>query len=447
MSPTPEQRARQDIDAALEAAGFTSDSIVGRTGLEAAWDAALRGTPSLRVEIVSPDGEVLRQLASAEPVAGQSLWLTIDADFQAQVSRIVAAAFTTAKDTWATTSTGASVVVMDARTGAILALVSYPTFDNNAYTAYPLMGRRAAAELIAAVRADPRTPEINRPTQGAFPLGSVMKTVSAAAVADSGVYAIDQRYTCSGIWNRDITRYDWLAGGHGTLTLAGSLAQSCNPYYYEVGYQMYMAAPGLLPEYAQRFGFGVPTGITDLVDGAGFIPTPEWHRTRFGSEMLFSEEVNLAIGQGFMQVTPLQVARLFAAIANGGSLPRPYLVESTGLIGAARTMVATTELTPLNLRPEIYAMLHEGLCAVTAESFGTAEFVFRNSPLQAIGVCGKTGTAQTGTPQPHAWFAAYAPRSNPEIAVVAMVESAGEGSEVAAPIVRQVLEAYYGMMP
>lgn len=434
---------------ALAEAGFTQASIVGRTGLEATWDATLRGIPSLRVEIVSPSGEVLRELAAAPPQAGQSLWLTLDADFQAQVAQIVADAFTTAKDTWARTSTGASVVVMDVHTGAIYAMVSYPSFDNNAYTAYPLMGRAAAADLIAEVQADARTPEVSRSTQGVYTLGSVMKTISAAAAADSNVYTLDQRYTCSGIWNRDITRYDWLAGGHGTVTLAGSLTQSCNPYYYEVGYNLYMADPDLLPDYANRFGFGVRTGITDLADEAGFIPDPDWYRVSFGSEMPFSEQVNMSIGQGYVQVTPLQVVRWFAAIANGGDLPRPYLVERTGLIGAEGVTVAEPLLTPTGLRPEVIDVLHEGMCAVTTESYGTAEFVFRNSPLQAIGVCGKTGTAQTGGDgtQSHAWFAAYAPRVNPEIAVVALVETSGEGSEVAAPIVRQVLEAYYGMTP
>jgi penicillin-binding protein 2 len=432
---------------ALRAAGFSSDSIIGRAGIEATWDETLRGVPSLRVQLVGPAGQVLRELASVPGRAGQSLWLTLDAAFQARVQRIVADAFTVAKDTWARTSGGASVVVMDVHTGAIYALVSYPTFDNNAYTAYPLMGRQEAARMIAEFQADPLRPEVNRPVQGVFTLGSVMKTIAAAAAADSGVYALDQRYTCTGVWNRDITRYDWLPGGHGTLTLPGSLTQSCNPYYYEVGYNLYMADPWILPNYARRLGFGVPTGMTDLVDAAGFMPDPEWFRTTFGTEMPFSEEVNMAIGQGYVQVTPLQVTRWFAAIANGGDLPRPYLVERTGLIGGELTTVAQVHLTPTGLRPEVIDMLHDGLCAVTTESYGTAEFVFRNSPLQALGVCGKTGTAQTGGPETpsHAWFAAYAPRVNPEIAVVALVETAGQGSEIAAPIVRQVMEAYFNL--
>ncbi|MDL1900117.1 hypothetical protein FBR02_05040 [Anaerolineae bacterium CFX9] len=432
----------------LRSAGFGADSIIGRSGVERTWDATLRGTPSTRLVIVNPSGVVLRELASSPAVPGQSLWLTIDSDFQRAVQQIVADAFTQAKDGWGAVSPGASVVVMDVNTGAILAMVSYPTFDNNVFTAFPPMGRADALLQIQEYARDPRNPEVNRPTQGIYTLGSVMKTISAAAAADSGVYALDQRYMCTGIWNRDITRYDWNSG-HGMLTLAGSLTQSCNPYYYEVGYNLYMADPDLLPDYAERLGFGVPTGLLDLPELPGFIPTPQWFRASFGYEMPFSEEVNMAIGQGYVQVTPLQVARWFGAIANGGTLYRPYLVQQSGLIGDEITPAYQPLATETGLRPEVIDTIQSGLCAVTTASFGTAEFVFRNSPLQSIGVCGKTGTAQTGPTGtlPHAWFAAYAPRVNPEIAVAVMVETAGEGSAVAAPIARQVMEAYYGMLP
>lgn len=430
---------------ALEAAGFNQASIIGRSGIESSWDTTLRGQPGGRLVIVTPEGQIVRELAQVAVQPAQSLWLTVDADLQASVARILVEAYRQGRGGWAEASRGASVIVMDARTGAIRALASYPSFDNNAYNVFPTMGRDAAQRLIRQYQSDPQNPEVNRAVQGIYPLGSVMKTVSAAAAADSGVYALDERYTCVGIWNRDITRYDW-NDGHGTLNLAGSLTQSCNPYYYEVGYQLDQTSSGLLPEYARRLGFGAPTGMTDLLEEAGFVPDPDWMRTVRGEAWNFSESVNMAIGQGFLQVTPLQVTRWFAAIANDGDLPRPYLVESVGLLGEAVTPASIPELTPTDLRPEVLAVIREGLCNVTRPG-GTADFVFRNSPLQTMGVCGKTGTAQSGGPDTpsHAWFAAYAPRDNPEIVVVAMVETAGQGSEIAAPIARQVLEAYYGM--
>jgi penicillin-binding protein 2 len=289
---------------------------------------------------------------------------------------------------------------------------------------------------------------LNRAAQGVYPLGSVMKTVSAAAVADSGVYALDERYTCVGLWRRDIVRTDWLAGGHGRITLPQAVTRSCNPYFYEVGYQMHQFQPGLLPQYMRQLGFGVPTGILDLSESPGFIPDPEWKRRAYGYDWNFSDEVNLSIGQGEVQVTPLQVTRWFAAIANGGSLLRPQMVKQVGILGEAPSHTLEAEvLAPTGIRPEVLAMLREGLCNVTRTPAGTAEYQFRNYPdLQNVGVCGKTGTAQDGSsPEAvsHAWFAAYAPMDNPEIAVVVLVENSGEGSGVAAPIVRDILLYYF----
>ncbi len=431
----------------VEAAGFTQESILGRAGVELTWDETLRGTPGETLSLVNSNGAVVSQLARVAAKPGQSLWLTIDVDYQRRVQQIVADAYTQAKDSWAQTSKGASIVVMNPNTGEILALVSYPSYDDNAYLPFPSMGRQQAQQLIQQYTNDPRHPEVNRPTQGLYALGSTMKTVTATAAADSGVYALNQAYVCTGIWDRDITRYDWYRPGHGRVTLASALTQSCNPFFYEAGYQLNQADPAILPGYMKRAGFGVPTGLTDLIESSGFIPDPEWKRTTFGVDWTFSDSVNIAIGQGEVQVTPLQTARWYAALANGGSLPTPYLVAQYGLTGDALTPAHETQMTPTEIKPEVIETIRSGICAVTTASYGTAEFVFHNSPLQALGVCGKTGTAQTGdenTPS-QAWFASYAPRDNPQVVVVGMVETSGEGSEVAAPLVRQVLEAYFGL--
>ena len=433
----------------LQSAGFTQDSIIGRSGVELYWDETLRGQPAFRLVIVSPTGTVLREIASTQALPGQSLWLTLDADLQEATGQIVADHYTQAKDSWGPGSPGASVVVFDVRTGEILAMVSYPTYDNNAYNAFPIMGRQAAQALVAQYTADPQTPELNRPAQGVFTLGSVMKTVTATAAADSGVYDLDERYTCIGSWNRDIVRTDWDPAGHGTQTLANALTHSCNPYFYEAGYQLFMADPWILPNYAHQFGFGALTGLQDIAEESGFIPDPDWIRQVRGYDMTFSDEVNMAIGQGEVQVTPLQVARWFGALANGGTLWQPHLVREVGLLGETRQMAYEPEGTPINVRMDVIDTIRSGLCAVTTDPTGTAEFVFHNSELQTIGVCGKTGTAQTGGPTTpsHAWFASWAPRDNPEVAVIVMVETSGEGSGVAAPIARDVLEYYYDMRP
>jgi penicillin-binding protein 2 len=432
---------------ALEAAGFPQDAIVGRSGIEASWDETLRGRPGGRLVIVTPDGEVVRELSRITAQPGQSVYLTIDPNLQVQVAQILADAYTQAKDTWAARSNGAAIVVMDVNTGEILSMVSYPSFDNNAYTPFPTMGRDAAQQVILANTEDPRRPELNRATQGTYPLGSVMKTVTDYAALNEGVFAPDFRFSCYGTWSRDIPRTDWLAGGHGMVNPGTALTQSCNPFFYEAGYMLDTADPWILPNYSRAVGFGAPTGMLDLAEEAGNVQDPDWKRITFGFDWSFSDAVNMAIGQGELLVTPIQVVRWTAAIANGGTLYRPQLVREVGLLGDTLTMVSEPDsMEQLDFQPNVLETLQQGMCDVTSTNFGTAEFVFRDSPLQALGVCGKTGTAQAGgdgTLPPFAWFASWAPRDNPQIAVIVMVENAGEGSGVAAPIARQVLEAYF----
>jgi penicillin-binding protein 2 len=190
-----------------------------------------------------------------------------------------------------------------------------------------------------------------------------------------------------------------------------------------------------------------------LPDSAGFIPDPDWKLKNMGYEWNFSDEVNISIGQGEVQVTPLQVTRWFAAIANRGELLRPQLVKQVGILGEAPSSTLEPDVTgEVDIKPEVFDMLREGMCAVTQAQAGTAEYQFRNYPdLQNIGVCGKTGTAQDGgSPDAvsHAWFASYAPMDSPQVALVVLIENSGEGSGVAAPIARDIWRYYFfGEMP
>jgi len=424
----------------IEAAGFTQDSILGRSGIEASWDETLRGQAGGRLLVVEPNGNqtILTESASKP---SESLWLTLDSDLQAFIAQAFERAY--AQNGWSG-SKGASAVIMDVNTGAILAMVSYPSFDNNAFNPFPSMGRAAADAIVTQVQNDPRRPQLNRPALGIYPAGSIFKIVDTIAVADSGVYALDQRYVCTGIWTRDIRRFDWLAGGHGSQTLPEGLMHSCNPYFYEVGYQMDQTDPFLLPNYARRLGLGNVTGLRDLPESAGNIPDPDWLLQR-GFTWTFSESVNMAIGQGYVDITPLQFTRLVAGVANGGTLYRPQLVEKVGILGETPSYTLTPDVMgTTDIKVEVMDMVRGAMCGVTSIPGGTAEHIFRRSPLQDIGVCGKTGTAQaTGDVLPHAWFTAYAPRENPQIAITVMVENAGEGSAVAAPLVRQILEYYF----
>ncbi len=425
------------------AVGFTIDSILGRGGIESSADEYLRGKPGGLLEVALPSGQQLRVIAESRPQPSQSVYLTLDGDLQ----RYTLETFERWHEPYASTSDGGAVVVLDVNTGAVLAMVSYPTYDANLFAPFPPMGRAAAAEQIAEL---PDDIQLNRATQAAYPAGSTMKVITSIAAADSGVYELEQRYTCSGIWQRDgLTQLDWLPGGHGTVNLRGAITRSCNPYFYEAGYTMNAEDPYLLPRYAVRMGLGDFTGLTDIAESPGFIGDPDWALRTQGAWRTI-DSVTMAIGQGFVEVTPLQMARVYAAIANGGTLYRPQLVESVRLLDAVGYTMEPEAMAHVNVDAEIMALVQAGMCNVTTTQAGTATFQFNYSEFEElqelIGVCGKTGTATDQTPDPgppHAWFIGYAPRENPEIVVAAIVENSDDGSAVAAPIVRDVMQYYF----
>jgi len=436
----------EDLDA-LAWEGFQQDSIVGRTGLERTWNSTLAGTPGGRLSIITPAGVQLRLLGQQAASPGQSLYLTIDADLQRDVQNIMNNAYQAAP--WSETSPGASAIVYDPNTGAVLAMVSYPTFDANAFNTFPVMGQQAAQEIVTAVQSDPARPQLNRPTQGGYPSGSVMKLMTAVAALDSGIYGFEDTYLSTGVWNRDIPRVDWNAGGHGRQDLSGALTVSCNSCFYEAGYQMNQVDPYLLPAYANQLGLGVLTGIErDIPESTGVIANPDTKIQYAASQdgpWTFSDAVDMSIGQGFVAVTPLQMVRMYGAVATDGTLWRPQLVDHAALLDDVSYTMTPEAMSGVGTTEEIMAFLREGLCGVTnRQGVGTAEHIFRNTPLQAIGVCGKTGTAQAPNNAPsHAWFIGYAPIEQPQIAVIVMVENSGEGSAVAAPLTRDIMNAYF----
>jgi penicillin-binding protein 2 len=272
--------------------------------------------------------------------------------------------------------------------------------------------------------------------------------VDAVAVLDSGVMTASERVVCTGLWTyEDDTRYDWYTPGHGTVTVETALMQSCNPYFYTTGFKLNERDPYLLPQYARRMGLGAVTGLGDIPEDPGIVGDPDWMMTNYGLPWSYSDAVSFAIGQGPIGVTPLQMARVYAGIANDGNQMRPRLVREKGILDQ-RTFLAEPEINnTFAVKEGVLDHVHNGLCMVTTEASGTAAHIFKNSPLLEIGVCGKTGTAQDGASgngkMSHAWFIGYAPADDPEVVVLVMVENAGEGSAVAAPLVRQIMEYYF----
>jgi len=438
-----------------EKMGYPPEALIGQTGIEQSYQQYLGGKPGGRLVILAPSGETLRSIAETPATPGQSVYLTIDRDLQDAVQQALWEAYFYATPTWSTTSKGAAAVVMDVKTGEILAMVSYPWFDPSLFNPDSPVPNRG--DQIAALESDWRTPLLNRATMGKYPAGSVFKIVSTATGLDSGVYTPDTAITCNGRWYGgeygDGVEYrtDWLPTGHGYVDFPHALTYSCDPYFWELGAHLNAVDPQLLTKYAYRMGLGVATGQTDLPEETGQIPNEDLiYRTNARSWNI-SDTLNMVIGQGEMQVTPLQITRMVAAVASGGSLWKPLFVSKVQLIGEEPVYVAQpTAVSTMNFKPEVFKLIRDAMCNVTLDPNGTARFIFEEwYKFQGTNVivCGKTGTAQTGgaNTKPQAWFVAFAPQDDPEIAVTVVVENSCEGSEVAAPIVRRIVEDYYHM--
>lgn len=432
------------------AKGFTGDETVGIAGLEAWGEDYLHGELGGVLSVVDPQGQVITVIADRKPQAARDIYTTLDLKFQSAVEHALADAINTLPGA----SYGA-VVVLDPQTGKVRALATWPTYDPKVFD--PM--RPDSAQAINALLNDPGQPLLNRATQGAYPAGSTFKLITYAAALNSGLYDSTSRYSSTGVWNRlgnEYAKYDWLTGGHGTISLRTALVVSCNSCFYDVGYTIDGMDNTLLPRIAREFGLGRLTGIQGIAESAGLIPDPEWKLNNIGEGWATGDAVNMAIGQGYVQVTPLQMANIAAAIANGGSLLRPTLVDH---IGKAGTTPGESPVPYVNgtlpLSPEDLAIVRDSLWNVTHAGNGTATHRFIGMPVP---VAGKTGTAEAPPGQPHAWFVGYAPAEpftapdgrfveTPELAIAVVLEHAGEGSAVAAPLFRRVVELYYGIEP
>ena len=430
--------------------GYRGDEMVGRAGLELWGEDYLNGERGGELSVVGANGEYITTIAKREPKQSRSIYATIDHEFQAAVERALAQAI----ESHPAGAAGA-IVVLDANSGDVKAMASYPTYDPIIFDAI----RTDAQTDLATILNDPRRPLVNRATQGAYPAGSTFKIISMSAALNSGQYTPDTLYTSTGTWNRlgdNYTKTDWRPGGHGTISLKQALVVSCNTCFYDVGYNLDGIDNTLLPRTAREFGLGQPTGIQGVAESPGLIPDPDWKINTIGEGWVTGDAVNMAIGQGYVQVTPIQMATIIAAIANGGTLYQPKLIDRIGAGGGAPEEAwPVTVNGQLPLSPENLAVIQNSLWDVANGSWGTATHRFEGLPVK---VAGKTGTAEAPPNLPHAWFVGYAPAApyttadgtvieDPEIAIAIIIENAGEGSEVAAPIFRRIVELYYGIEP
>jgi penicillin-binding protein 2 len=416
--------------------GYNGSEKVGQAGVEKWAEDYLAGQHGGILRVVSPSGQIITTLGQTSPQPADSIYLTLDSNLQAQAQRAIE-------------FFRGAVVVMEVDTGRILAIASAPDFDPNVFEPNNPNGTG-----VINVGSEPT---LNRATQGQYPLGSVFKIITMSAALESGLWVKDSPYDCQYEFNRlpDRVLHDWtwqhcqdrISRGlfcdtsdskpSGLLTLQEGLMRSCNPYFWEIGWDLFTnwGRGSDIANMARGFGLGSPTGIEQVEEAAGQITDPQSQ----------TDAVNQAIGQGEVLVTPLQVARFVAAIANGGTLYRPQLIEKIQPIEGDAKLVFRPEANgTLPLRKENLEILREAMKMVTQNPKGTARFNLRGLQFD---VAGKTGTAESGNGKSHAWFAGYtlnkADTGLPDIAIAVIVENIGEGSEYAVPIFRAMVESYY----
>ena len=402
---------------------------VGKTALEAAYEPELRGVPGKRAIEVDAQGQERTVYASSPAVAGAKLQLTIDADLQALSYQSLRAAIPPGR------TTGGSVVVLNPKTGEVLSLVSYPSFESNLFTV-----ARDQAKLRAVLQ-DPHQPFFNRAIAGQYPSGSTIKPLLAAAGLQAGVITPQTTVlSTGGLKVGDQFFADWKAGGHGLTNVYRAIAESVNTFFYLLGGGG-EGRPGLgisrIDQYLGLFGLDKPLGLDLAGARDGFLPTPAWKQAVSHDRWYLGDTYNVSIGQGGLLVTPLHLAVAYAALVNGGQLLQPHLLKSLTTPSGQTSQGTTHALGQVPLSPQVLQVVMAAMRQTVTS--GSA----RSLSDLPLAVAGKTGTAQTGPRTPtHAWFAGYAPSDNPEIVVMVMVENGGEGSTVAVPIARDIFTWY-----
>jgi penicillin-binding protein 2 len=406
------------------------DDRIGRMGVERQYETSLRGHSGTAVERRDHSGRILASFHSLEPVAGNDVQLTLDPTLQRTAEELLRSALERRAIMAGTTeSAGGAIVAMEINSGAIRAAASAPAFDPNVFAG-------GDSKKIEALLTDKSHPLLNRVCNMALPPGSTFKTVTAAALLASATIGPEERYFCRGYLHQpDRQRceiYIRQNVGHGEVTLADALCRSCNVFFFHFAGQM---GPKPLGDWAERFGFGRPTGIDLPGEASGTLPSPESIGRLEGHAWHTVDTQSMAVGQGSLTATPLQVLCMMAAVANGGRLVQPHVAEENeGRKGEGGRGKDTAEAL---LSPRTLQVIRDGLRRVVADPQGTAHGTVY---LESTAIAGKTGTAETGEGQTgHAWFAGYAPAEHPTMAFVVVLEHAGDAATTAGPLAKRLI--------
>lgn len=414
---------------------LSSGDIIGKFGIEKFLDDHLRGKSGAEQVEVNVAGKAVRSLGRIPSEPGNNVVLTIDSTLQEAAWK-------------ALDNRRGAVAVLDPRNGAVLALVSSPSFDPN------LFNGGISQDDWNALANDPKHPMENRSISGQYPPGSTYKVIVATAALEEGMITPDTAFHCNGSFQLGNRSYRcWQAKGHGNISLHRAIVESCDVYFYNLGK---MLGVDKIAAYAKAFGLSAPLGIDLSREKGGLIPTRAWKLSRMKEPWQPGETISLSIGQGYNLVTPLQLANVYATLANGGTLYRPRLIKQLESVERHVIKVFGPEkrgTLPVSARS--IQIINQALWGVVNENGGTGHALRRKE----ADVAGKTGTAQVvGMPQDdkgrkkrsgsadfgdHALFACFAPVGNPEIAIAVILEHAGHGGSAAAPVARKILDAYF----
>jgi penicillin-binding protein 2 len=451
----------------LKRQGFSPNDSIGQAGVESSYDGYLRGrdgAAQLTVDSLGRPKSTAKLTALPKP--GDALRLTLDVNLQRAAERALRYGVQLARANGETHANGGSIVALDPRDGSVLAMASYPTYQPSIFVGRP-DAKKLAPLLNPAVAQRDNYPGINRALDAAYPPGSTFKPVTALAALQENLLNPYALLPCTPTFTAYKQKFDnWTPLINTGMNLQTALAESCDTYFYELGRRFYVLPPDRghpLQAWSNRFGLGEPTGIDLSPESQGLIPTPEWRRKTYAGPK-FTEvdrtwkpgySIQLAIGQGQVTVTPLQMARFYALVANGGRLVTPHVaddVEQTASNGEPEKVLRRFAAQPpqaLNVDAGALRNVQQGLYEATHATIGTSSGVFGSFP---VAIAGKTGSAEKltrlpGYPNPvnltQSWWCGYGPYDAPTITVCAVIENGGHGGVAAAPAALKVFEQYF----
>jgi penicillin-binding protein 2 len=409
---------------------------VGVSGIEAEYDKVLNGGFQRAKLRVDSRGRVVGPLEfNPQGKALPTLKLTIDAKIQRAAEKAIANGIALARANGHSDANAAAAVVMNPWNGAVYALASYPTYNQVA-------AARSPKYLASLYRDPPTRPRLlNQATQGQYPTGSTFKPIVAEAAMQEGLLTPYSPLLCSGSFTiGGFTFRNVEAGVYSSMTLPTALAESCDTWFYRLGDRFYARGGQGIQNWAKKLGLGHQTGFDVPGEASGLMPTPAWLRKTYNQPWYEGQTINLSIGQGYLQATPLQMAVAYSALANGGKVVRPHI---------ASALVQGEQVTPFKFKPARRIKLkdqwaiRQGLYMAAHSPGGTSASLFANFPVP---VAGKTGTAESGTGRSdHSWYASWAPANHPKVVVVVLVAHGGFGAQAAGPAARDIYQSFFNL--